>query len=353
VNAYQAVACQGAFDSAHNKDELNKNIDHALDMIRWGAYTFCFNDPAKLFAFGELNITGIPGITRADWEKMAITIPGPETERFAKLARELNIYIVPGSWTEYDPDYADALFNTCFLVGPEGILAKYRKVNPVPVVEWVASPHDFLNKGYDINKTPIFPVVETEIGNIGMFICYDSFFPEVTRQLAYNGAEVLVGVTANFYPGGDRFLDFWNSCTKIRSFENMCYGLYVNGGSTVSQFPPLSLNGCSQIVDYKGRVLSILDGPGEAITAATFNLDMLRHYRTELMDANMLPQSRTEVYDYLTTPKMKMHPELAKKGTKKHDLETVRAREQGKFYSAYYGKEVKVPVHPKEWWGNV
>jgi hypothetical protein len=83
VNSYQAVACQGAFDSAHTKDELNKNIGHALDMIQWGAYTFCFNDPARLFAFGELNITGIPGITRADWEKMADLLSISEAEDIA------------------------------------------------------------------------------------------------------------------------------------------------------------------------------------------------------------------------------------------------------------------------------
>ena len=213
------------------------------------------------------------------------------------------------------------------------------------------SPHDLMAVGYDTKKTPVFPVVKTEIGNIGMFICYDGFFPEVARQLTYNGAEILVGVTGNLYPGGDIFLDYWNSCTKVRSFENMCYGLYVNGGGTVSQTPPISMSGRSQIVDYQGRVLSILEGTGEAMTAATFNMDMLRHYRKSLMDANLLSQNRTEIYDYWKTPKMKMHPELAKKDTiSKHELEVIRAREQEEFYSAYYGEETKVPIHPKEWW---
>lgn len=353
MNVYQVVACQGAFWSAHNRDELNKNIDHALDMIRWGAYAYCFNDPVKLLAFGELNICGVPGPTFEDFKKMAIQIPGPETERFVKLAKELNVYIVPGSWVESDPDYNGALFNTTFLAGSEGILAKYRKVNPVPSMEYHMSPHDLMAAGYDTRKTPVFPVVKTEIGNIGMFICYDGFFPEVARQLAYNGAEILVGVTGNLYPGGDIFLDYWNSCTKVRSFENMCYGLYVNGGGTVSQTPPISMSGRSQIVNYKGRVLSILEGTGEAMTAATFNMDMLRHYRKSLMDTNLLSQNRTEVYDYWKTPKMKMHPELAKKDTvSKHELEKMRAREQEEFYSAYYGEKTRVPIHPKEWWGE-
>jgi hypothetical protein len=50
---------------------------------------------------------------------------------------------------------------------------------------------------------------------------------------------------------------------------------------------------------------------------------------------------------------MKMHPELAKKDTvSKHELEKMRAREQEEFYSAYYGEKTRVPIHPKEWWGE-
>ncbi|MBN1189049.1 MAG: hypothetical protein JXA46_04790 [Dehalococcoidales bacterium] len=298
MNIYQVVACQGAFWSAHEKEELNKNIDHALDMINWGFETYSHRDPVRLFAFGEMNICGIPGLTPEEHRKIAITIPGPETERFVSLARELNAYIVPGSWIEYDPDYKDVFFNTCYLAGPGGILARYRKVNPVPGMEICASPHSLLPGGYNLEKTPLFPVVETGIGNIGMFICYDSFFPEVTRQLAYNGAEILVGVTADFYPGGDRILSYWNSCTRVRSFENMCYGLYVNGGGTISQTPPISTSGRSQIVDYQGRVLTILE-TGEAMTSATFNLDMLRHTRNS---RSLLSQNRLEAYNYLSSP---------------------------------------------------
>jgi len=298
MNVYQVVACQGAFWSAHDKDDLQKNIKHALEMVRWGHDCYAVRDPVRLFAFGEMNICGIPGMTVEEHRKIAITIPGPETECFVKLAGEINAFIVPGSWIEYDPDYPDTLFNTCFLAGPGGILAKYRKVNPVPGMELVSSPHALLGSGYNTKKTPLFPVIPTDIGNIGMFICYDSFFPEVTRQLAYNGAEILVGVTGDFYPGGDRILSYWNTCTRLRSFENVCYGLYVNGGGTISQTPPVSMSGRSQIVDYQGRVLTILDN-GEAITSATFNLDMLRHARKT---HNLLLQNRKEAYDYLNRP---------------------------------------------------
>ena len=350
MNVFQVAACQSALWPARDKDELQKNIEHASNMIMWAAYSVCFNDPVKLIAFSEFGISGIPGPTIEDWRKVAITIPGPETEHFAKLAKELNTYIVPGSWPEYDEKYDKAVFNTCFLVGPDGYLAKYRKVNPAPMLELALSPHELLNDGYDLQRDPLFPVVTTDIGNIGMYICYDSFFPEVARQLAYNGADILVGINAIFYPGGGQFLDFMNSCNKTRAFENMCYGLFVNNGAVLSQSPPISLTGRSQIVDYQGRVMSIIDGGGEAITAATFNMDMLRHYRTSLMDANLLSQLRTEAYDYWKTEKMKMHPEITKKDISMYERERLRATDQEKFYDRYYPGKNKTQIHSKKWW---
>jgi predicted amidohydrolase len=350
INTYQVVACQAAMQSAQNKEQLKKNIDHASEMIKWAAYGLCLNDPVKLIAFSEFGIPGIPGPAIEDWKRMAIAIPCPVTDHFAKLAKELDTYIVPGSWPEYDENYKKGIFNTCFLVGPEGYLGKYRKVNPAPFMELSLSPHELLNQGYDTGKDQLFPVIKTEIGNIGMYICYDSFFPEVPRQLAFNGAEIFVGISAIPYPGGDRLLDFMNSCNKVRAFENMCYGLYVNGGAVVSQMPPLAQAGRSQIIDYQGRLLAMIEGPGEAMTAATFNIETLRHYRTELTDANLLSQVRTEAYDYWKTPVMKMHPEFANRDISAYEREQIRAKDQEKFYSSYYSKEIKTVTHSQKWW---
>jgi formamidase len=295
LDKYWAVAVQTAFSAPRDRAELDQNIDHALEVIRWGAET---HPPARLIALGELSICGFRARTIEDYQRIAIEIPGPETDRFVGLARELGAYLVPGSWIETRNEHKGVFFNTCFLAGPEGVLAKYSKVNPVPWMELSTSPHDLLDKGYDRLATPLFPVVETEIGNIGMMICYDSFFPEVARQLAYNGAEILVVPYGNFYPGGDRIHDYLNAFTRVRSIENLCYGLYVNSGSTVSQFPPFGLTGHSQIVDFEGRVLTILEG-GEAVTAARFDIDLLRELRKGgSTQGSLLAYNRLSAYDY-------------------------------------------------------
>ena len=97
------------------------------------------------------------------------------------------------------PGWPGHVFNTTVLVGPDGVLAKYRKVQPWLPLEVHASPHDL--PGYD---EPLFPVTDTEIGKLGVAICYDWLFPEVIRQLGLAGAEVLVRVTRLHGPLGHR-----------------------------------------------------------------------------------------------------------------------------------------------------
>ena len=73
---------------------------------------------------------------------------------------------------EADARWPGVVFNTTCLIGPAGILYKYRKVNPWIPYEVHASPHDL--EGYD---DPLFPVADTPIGRIGCAICYDWLFP--------------------------------------------------------------------------------------------------------------------------------------------------------------------------------
>ena len=85
------------------------------------------------------------------------------------------------------------------------MLYKYRKVNPWIPYEVHASPHD--SPGYD---EPLFPVADTPIGRLGCAICYDWLFPEAMRQLAANGAEVLIRVSAYMDPwGATEPMDWW------------------------------------------------------------------------------------------------------------------------------------------------
>jgi predicted amidohydrolase len=104
-------------------------------------------------------------------------IPGPSTAYFGELAKKHNLHIVAGLVERA----GHLLYNTAVLLGPDGsLLGKYRKVTlPRGEIESGICPGDD------------YPVFQTRFGRLGMMICYDGFFPEVARQLAIRGAEVI------------------------------------------------------------------------------------------------------------------------------------------------------------------
>ena len=114
------------------------------------------------------------GKTYAD---CAEPVPGPSTEYFGSLAKEHNLYIVAGL-IERD---RHLIYNVAVLIGPDGaLIGKYRKV---------ALPRSEVAGG--ITPGDDYPIFETRFGKLGMMVCYDGFFPEVARELANAGAEVI------------------------------------------------------------------------------------------------------------------------------------------------------------------
>ena len=221
----------------------------------------------------------------------AVEIPGPETDRIAEMAKKYNTYISM-SIHEKDPKYPGYFLNTAFIMNPKGrIILKYRKINPWVPLEVSTSPHDLL----DIYDDPLFPVVETELGNLACMVCYDQFFPEVARQLTFNGAEVLIKPT--IFPPYPQHMnyepyDWYTIVNKMRSIENMVYGINCNSAKY----------GNSMIVDYLGRTLA-KGAKGTPMTiGATIDIDAMREYRNKTQLHNMVQQLRTECYTYLNTP---------------------------------------------------
>jgi predicted amidohydrolase len=249
--------------------------------------------PVKLLVFPE-NILRHefndrdPKVTQEEKVESAVTIPGPETDKIAEKARQYKTY-VSASIHERDSEFPDYFFNTAFIMNPKGkIILKYRKINPWIPLELSTSPHDLLDR----YNAPLFPVAETEIGNLACYVCYDQFFPEVARQLAFNGAEILVKPTI-FPPYPQHLMfepyDWFTLVNKVRSIENMVYGINANGGKY----------GSSMIVDYLGRTIAKAAKGRQMTIGATIDVDGLREYRKKTKLHNMLQQVRTECYTYL------------------------------------------------------
>lgn len=291
---YAAAACQVDFPNPADRSGIKAHTDRMLAMIANAVEGYAPFLPVKLVVFPEFAHAAPVYHTAAELlEKLAVPIPNEHTERYAEKAREYGIWIQTGSFLERDDKYPGAVFNATCLIGPEGILSKYRKVNPWIPWEVHASPHDI--PGYE---EELFPVVRTPIGNLGAAICYDWLHPEAIRQLTANGAEVLIRVSAYMDPwGATAPMDWWTVVNRCRALENVAYVVASNQAASLSHYPPFSWPGGSMIVDFDGRILAQADpGPGEKIVVAPVDVGALRHERAVRRGHQNLAHLRTEAY---------------------------------------------------------
>jgi predicted amidohydrolase len=230
---------------------------------------------------------------------LALPIPNEHTDAYARVAKKLGVWVQTGTFIERDDRFPGAAFNTTCLIGPSGLLSRYRKVNPWIPWEVHASPHDLPNYPDDP-----FPVTKTEIGALGCAICYDWLFPEAIRQLAANGAEVLIRVSAYMDPwGATAPMDWWTVVNRARAIENTAYVVAANQAASASHYPPFSWPGGSMVVDFDGRILAQADpGPHEKVVVAPIDLGALRAARARRTGHDFLGHLRTEAYPVYRGP---------------------------------------------------
>lgn len=175
--------------------------------------------------------------TKLSYVQAAEPIPGPSTEYFGTLAKRHSLHLVAGL-IERD---GHLVFNTSVLIGPDGaLIGKYRKVClPRLEIEAGVMPGDE------------YPVFDTQIGRIGMMICYDGFFPEVARELSNRGAEIIAFPVAGCNP----------LLVAARACENHVY-LVSSTYTDVSQHWTLT-----GVYDHEGKLLSQATEWGEIAVA--------------------------------------------------------------------------------------
>ena len=296
---YAAAACQTDLVNPADRSDMRRYTVHMLTMIDSavaGAAPFL---PVRLVVFPEFaHAAPVYQAVEELLEKLAVGIPNEHTERLTAKARQHDIYIQSGTMLERDPRWPDRVFNTTCLIGPQGIIYRYRKVNPWIPYEVHSSPHDVA--GYD---DPLFPVADTPIGRLGCAICYDWLFPEALRQLAVNGAEVLIRVSAYMDPwGSTEPMNWWGVVNRCRAIENIAYVVAANQGASLQNYPPYSWPGGSQVIDFDGRLLAeATPGPGERIVIAPIDISALRHERETRIGHHMLAHLRTEAYPVYRT----------------------------------------------------
>lgn len=293
---YYAAACQTDFPSPTHRREIGERTRRMCEMIDQTVIGYEPFFDVRLLAFPEFaHAVPIHDSPKRLLKDLAIPVPNEHVETYEKVARRHGCYIQTGSFLERDDAFPGAVFNTTVLVGPEGVLAKYRKINPWIPWEVHASPDDFP----DYPDDP-FPVVDTEIGRLGVAICYDWLFPETIRELAFRGAEVLIRISAYMDPWGTaQPTDWWTLINRTRALENTAYVLAVNQGASMAHYPPFSWPGGSMAVDYDGRILAQADpGPGEKVVVAPINVGQLRAERERRQGHDTRAHFRAGIHGY-------------------------------------------------------
>ncbi len=239
------------------------NIAMMADMIR----EIASKQHVDLIVFPELITTGAELGLR--FTEVAQRVPGSTVNLIAKRANEYGVYVAWGMATKEKVE--SVLYNSAILVGPEGELVDvYHKVH-LRGEERMA-----FREGFKL------PVIETEIGTLGIMIGYDLAFPEVARSLTMEGAEVLC-VLANWEASG---LDEWRTYMRARAYEN---AVFVAGANRIGEDVTMTFGGESMIVGPRGEIHAALTGASDKDTGepqagaaiARLDLDAVREAREE------------------------------------------------------------------------
>ncbi|MEG2428738.1 MAG: carbon-nitrogen hydrolase family protein [Clostridium sp.] len=218
------------------------------------------------------------------------SIPGYTTERLQKKAKEHGIYIQGGSITEEIPGMTSgktAASNTSVLISPQGeILAAYRKLHMFDITLADGTP---FNESDKVRPGQEIVTVSTELGMLGMSICYDIRFPEMYRIMALRGAQIIFAPASFTMPTGK---DHWEPLLRARAIENGCY---IVAAGQIGNKPAYTAYGNSMVVDPWGTVIArAKDVPG--ITYAEIDLDYLEKIRGQIPS---LKNRRSDLYEVI------------------------------------------------------
>ncbi len=214
-------------------------------------------DGLQLVLAPELHLMALPPLldeeVGAAPEGLAVEIPGALTERLGALARETDLWLVPGSVYERA---GEAVANTAVVLSPVGeLVATYRKCFP-----W--QPYETTQPG---TSTVCFDI--DGVGRFGLAICHDGAFPEIFRALAWQGAEAIFQVTLT----GTSDRDAETVIARANAIVNQVAVVNVNAAAPVG-------NGRSLVIDPEGAV-RYEAGVGEEVVTAVLDLDQVERVR--------------------------------------------------------------------------
>lgn len=240
---------------------------------------------AELTVFPECATTGYCFESKSEAMQYAEPLPGPSTEMICKECAKLKVYAVVGVLEQLGDD----LYNCAVLIGPEGVVGRYRKTHlPYLGVDRFTTPG---NEPYVVHQAGE--------AKVGMLICYDASFPEATRCLAVAGADVVV-LPTNWPPGAETTAQY---CINSRAVENGIYYIAVNRVGLERGF---GFIGMSSIASPLGTTLASTETKKHEVIYAEIDLERARNKIYERVTGehliNRMADRRPELYVPLTEP---------------------------------------------------
>ncbi len=230
-----------------HQNDMERNLQNMRDSVAFIAQAYPF---AEMILFSELCLYGSPFPA---WKKKAEVIPGLLTGQLCALAKKYGKWLIPGSLYEKDGAH---IYNTAVAIDPQGnIKAKYRKLFPWQPLEETTPGDEFC----------VFDVPGA--GRFGLCICYDMWFPEVCRTLAWMGAEVILHPTMT--ASADRAQE--TILARANAIFNQFYFIDVNGTG-------FGGNGRSLMADPNGRILQSVETES-AVMIEALDMDLVKTTR--------------------------------------------------------------------------
>jgi predicted amidohydrolase len=237
-----AVVQQAPIPVAESTDRFAHDVRRVLAQFR----------QTHMIIYPELHLFGVD--TPEQLREAAEPLDGARVKALAELAGDLGVWLLPGTVCEVD---GNELYNTAVALSPDGqLVARYRKIFP-----W--RPYEIFTPG---GRFEVFDV--PGVGRLGFAICYDAWFPEVARQLAWLGAEVIVNPTQT--TTSDRAQEL--VLARANAIVNQVFVVSANAAA-----PPGV--GRSVITDPEGRVRVIADDPGPTVLTDVLDLDEVARVR--------------------------------------------------------------------------
>lgn len=260
-----------ALAQLQSSTEKSENLSTAVAYVNEAAAK-----GASLVAFPEFLMAFSPATQSAEeLSELAETLDGPFTARLRDAARTCGINVLA---TIYERcELPNRVYDTALWIDGSGnIAAVYRKLHLYDAL-------GFLESDKFVAGDALAPPVQTNVGHVGMMICYDLRFPELSRLLTLMGAEILVSPSG--WVQGDMKVEHWQTMVRARALENGCFVIAPGQVGNI-------YIGHSMVVDPFGRV-AVHMGERQGLGMVDVDLAVVKDVREKLP---LLKNRRADIY---------------------------------------------------------